>query len=167
MSVNASRFAELTPEPDRQRVEQFLFREARLADEHRYDEWEQLWAEEALYWVPIREDLDPDSHISYIYDNRARIASRIRQLKTGRRHAQAPQSQMRRIIANLEIRAVDGGVETRSNFLLTEARRGELITWAGQAIHRLVEADGDFRIREKQVLLVNRGDVIRNLAFLI
>lgn len=152
---------------DRQKVEQFLFHEARLADEHRYDEWEALWADQALYWVPIREDVDPEDHVSYIYDNRARIASRLRQLKTGRRHAQAPQSQMRRLISNIEIAPIDGGVEAQSNFILTESRRGALITWAGRTIHRLTAAEGGFKMTEKRVLLVNRAEVIPNLAFLI
>ncbi len=35
------------------RVEQFLYREARYADEHDYDAWEALWTDDALYWVPV------------------------------------------------------------------------------------------------------------------
>lgn len=30
-------------------AQQFLFREARLADQGAYDEWESLWTDEALY----------------------------------------------------------------------------------------------------------------------
>jgi benzoate/toluate 1,2-dioxygenase subunit beta len=30
--------------PDRNVVERFLFHEARLMDDHRYDEWLALWA---------------------------------------------------------------------------------------------------------------------------
>jgi len=37
---------------DRHRVEAFLYREARLMDEHAYDEWLSLWTADALYWVP-------------------------------------------------------------------------------------------------------------------
>ena len=33
-------------------VEQFLYREARYADECDYDAWEALWTDDALYWVP-------------------------------------------------------------------------------------------------------------------
>jgi len=69
-------------------VRQFLFREAKLQDEHRYDEWEALWAgEDTLYWVPMREGADPMREVSYIYDNRSRLSSRIRQLNTGLRHS--------------------------------------------------------------------------------
>ena len=63
---------------------QFLYREARLQDEHRFDEWEALWTDDAIYWVPANgEDTDPEQQMSILYDNRSRIALRIRQYHTG------------------------------------------------------------------------------------
>ena len=45
---------------DRHQIETFLYREARLMDEHAYDEWLALWTDDALYWVPCnRDDSDP------------------------------------------------------------------------------------------------------------
>ncbi len=45
---------------DRGEVEQFLYREARYADESDYDAWEALWTDDALYWVPANSaDTDP------------------------------------------------------------------------------------------------------------
>src|ERR1700704_2446246 len=80
----------------------FVYREARLADEARYSEWESLWDDDALYWVPMHPDDDPETRLSYVYDNRQRIKSRVAQLNTGVRHSQTPPSVMRRIISNLE-----------------------------------------------------------------
>ena len=66
---------------DRHVVEQFLYREARLADEGDYDAWEALWTDDALYWVPIGgEGGDPQQEMSVIYDNRNRISTRLKQL---------------------------------------------------------------------------------------
>ena len=60
-------------------VSQFIHHEARLQDEHRYAEWEQLWTDDAIYWVPANgDDTDPEQQMSIIYDNRSRIALRIR-----------------------------------------------------------------------------------------
>ena len=72
----------------------FVFREARYADESRYDEWESLWHErDALYWVPVAgEGGDPQRQMSVICDNRRRISTRVKQLNTGKRYAQAPRS---------------------------------------------------------------------------
>src|SRR5712692_5476267 len=54
----------------RHKVESFLYREARLMDEHAYDEWLALWTDDALYWVPCNEDdIDPERHVSIVYEN--------------------------------------------------------------------------------------------------
>lgn len=152
---------------DREAVEAFLFLEARLQDEHRYDEWEALWTDDALYWVPIGDDSDPTESISYIFDNRARLASRIRQLKTGRRHAQAPASRLRRLISNVEFTQKGDTVNVASNFLLVEVRRGAQILWVGRTEHELIVLTDGFKIKKKKVLLGNNLDAITNLAFLI
>ena len=59
----------------RERIESFLYYEARLIDEHQYDEWLSLWTEDALYWVPCNEDdFDPERHISIVYERTARAS---------------------------------------------------------------------------------------------
>src|SRR5271168_818162 len=86
------------------KVEQFVYREARLQDEHEYAAWEALWTDDGVYWVPANgDDSDPEAEMSIIYDNRSRIALRVKQLLTGRRHTQEPRSRLRRIISNVEI----------------------------------------------------------------
>ncbi|MBJ7499337.1 MAG: aromatic-ring-hydroxylating dioxygenase subunit beta [Sphingopyxis sp.] len=153
---------------DTKAVEQFLFHEARLQDEHRYDQWEALWTgEDALYWVPMREGADPTREVSYIYDNRPRLASRIRQLNTGVRHSQAPQSRLRRLISNIEVSETDEGVAVESNFSLIESRRGLMTIWAGRTTHLLERVEDGFRIKRKIVNLVNCEEAIGNLAFLV
>jgi len=148
-------------------IEAFLYHEARLADEHRYDEWENLWCEEALYWVPIDLDGDPAHSVSYIYDNRTRIASRIRQLNTGRRHAQAPQSEIRRMLSNIIAEQAGEKLTVHANFAAFEMRRGTMNIWAGSVEYRL-RVDGDqIRMAMKKIVLVNRGCPLPNLAFLI
>ena len=58
----------------------FIYHEARLADEARYSEWEALWDDDGTYWVPMSPDADPETQVSYINDNRARIRSRVRRV---------------------------------------------------------------------------------------
>lgn len=74
-------------------IEQFLFREAQLADAHAYDEWLALWTKELVYWVPIDQARpDPASAISLIYDDRERLEERLFRLGTNLAHAQRPRS---------------------------------------------------------------------------
>lgn len=154
---------------DEAAVRRFLYLEARLQDEHRYEEWEALLTDDALYWVPAtHDDSDPLTQVSFIYDNRARIASRIRQLRTGRRHAQNPASRLRRIVGNIEIVAVnDKGIQVGSNFILSEYRRGKYQQWSGRTIHLLRPVEDGFRLAMKKVLLIDNDAPIATLAFLI
>lgn len=161
--------ADVSAPVDEAAVHRFLYREARLQDEHRYEEWEGLLTDDALYWVPANED-DPDplTQVSFIYDNRQRIASRIRQLRTGRRHAQSPASRLRRIVGNIEIECVDAtGIRVGSNFILAEFRRGIHRQWAGRAIHLLRPTEDGFRLAMKKVLLIDNAAPVATLAFLI
>jgi 3-phenylpropionate/cinnamic acid dioxygenase small subunit len=152
-----------------QEAEQFLYREARLADEHRYDDWEALWAEDAIYWVPAGGDeTDPSKQMSIIFDNRARIATRVKQLNTGKRHSQTPPSRVRRIVSNVELLEINGeDALVGSNFLAVESRERGTQLWAGRAEHRLRVADGELKMTSKKVMLVDNDRAVYTLAFLI
>lgn len=158
----------------------FILLEAQLADESRYDEWEALWssASDATYWVPRGPHaLDPEKHTSLIFDNRARLATRIRQLKTGYRFAQIPVSLMRRLVSNIVMRrSVDDGAEggdiyeVESNFILVEiavqATNNQNI-WAGRTLHRIRRENGQLKLYSKRILLVNGDEPIASIAFLL
>ncbi|MGW6458655.1 aromatic-ring-hydroxylating dioxygenase subunit beta [Streptomyces sp. NPDC055078] len=150
-------------------TERFLFLEARLADEHAYDAWEALWTDDALYWVPIGgTGSDPSRQVSLIHDNRRRIATRIAQLKTGKRHAQEPRSDLRRLLSNIEILGTEGEDTTvGANFLLVEARPRGKELWAGRTTYRLRREDGGIRLVGKTVVLVDSTGPVPTLSFLI
>lgn len=150
---------------------QFLYREARLMDQSRYDDWLSLWSTDATYWVPCNEpDADPERHVSLIYLDRKGIEGRIIRLKSGTGYAQEPRSKMSRIVGNIEVDADgrDGGAAVvHSVFNLTELRRHEQRTFSGRVEHTLVpDADG-WKIRRKKVVLVNLDEPIANLTFLV
>jgi 3-phenylpropionate/cinnamic acid dioxygenase small subunit len=156
---------------DLRQIEQFLYREARYADEHDYDAWEALWTDDARYWVPAGPDAtgdDPAAQMSVIYDNRSRIATRLKQLRTGKRHSQTPPSSLRRVISNVEVLGAEGADTTvGANFVLAESRASGMEIWAGRTTYRLRVVDGDIRLAGKKVLLVNRDQPLPTLAFLI
>jgi 3-phenylpropionate/cinnamic acid dioxygenase small subunit len=158
---------------ERRMVVDFLYREARLADEARYGEWLALWTDDAVYWVPATTDptASPDTRISHIYDNRARLETRVKLLQSGHRYSQEPASVMRRLISNIEVEAAEGGeLVAGSNFILGElaVQAGhEMHWWVGRATHRLRQVDGELRMSRKTVVLVNAAEPLPNLSFLI
>lgn len=150
-------------------VEQFIYREARLQDEHDYEGWEALWADEAIYWVPANgDDIDPEAQMSIIYDNRSRIGVRVRQLMTGKRYTQEPKSSIRHLITNIEVTDQSGGqIEAGCNVLVYESSlRGETI-WAARTTYHLRRTDAGILMTRKKVALVNNDKPLFTLSFLI
>lgn len=150
-------------------VEQFIYREARLQDEHEYEAWEALWTDDAVYWVPAGgDDTDPDSQMSIINDNRSRIRTRIRQLQTGKRHSQAPPSRLRRTVSNVELLGTrDGDTLAAANFLVVESRERGLNLWAGRTEYRLRRGQDGWHMAGKKVCLVNNDRPLPTMAFLV
>ncbi|MFZ2174682.1 MAG: aromatic-ring-hydroxylating dioxygenase subunit beta [Rhodococcus sp. (in: high G+C Gram-positive bacteria)] len=168
---NQQQVADLT---DIRQVEAFLYQEARYADEHDFDAWEALWTDDALYWVPIDgTDKDPKTHMSVIYDNRNRITTRLAQLRTGKRYAQSPPSNMRRVISNIELLGTEqapSGAENTvvgANFVLFSAKERGTDTFAGRITYRLRVVDGAIRLVGKTVVLVDNEYALPNMGFLI
>jgi 3-phenylpropionate/cinnamic acid dioxygenase small subunit len=150
-------------------VEQFVYREARLQDELEYDAWEALWTEDAVYWVPANgDDIDPTSQVSIIFDNRSRIATRIKQLHTGKRHSQNPPSRLRRLVSNVELLGEeDDDVVVGANFLVYESRERGVTLWAGRCEYRLRHTGDGWRMARKKVMLVDNDRPLNTMSFLV
>jgi len=150
-------------------VTRFIYQEARLQDEHAYEAWESLWTDDGVYWIPANGDGgDPEQEMSIVYDNRSRIALRVRQLCTGRRLSQTPRSRLVRVVSNIEVVSHDEpGVVATSNALVFESgRRGDTV-WASHNVYTLRRDDGCLRMAAKKVILANNDKALYSMAFLI
>ncbi|MDI4232888.1 aromatic-ring-hydroxylating dioxygenase subunit beta [Bradyrhizobium sp. Arg237L] len=151
-------------------VTAFIYREARLQDEHQYEDWEKLWTEDGVYWVPANGvDIDPEKEMSIIYDNRSRIALRVRQLMTGKHFTQTPQSRLRRLVSNIELmdEQATGDIAVASNSLIFESSLRDDTLWAARNEYRLRYVDGELRMVYKKVMLVNSDKALFTLSFLV
>lgn len=150
-------------------VGQFLYREARLQDTHAYDEWEALWTSDGVYWVPANgDDIDPETQMSIIYDNRSRIALRIKQFHTGKRHTQAPRSRLGRVLSNVEIIESSGDeIRVAANAMVFESNLRADTVWCTRNEYLLRREDGSLRMARKKVVLVNNDKALYTLSFLI
>jgi 3-phenylpropionate/cinnamic acid dioxygenase small subunit len=150
-------------------VSQFLYREARLQDNHEYDAWEALWTDDGVYWIPANGEAgDPEQEMSIIYDNRSRIALRVSQFHTGKRYSQSPRSPLRRVISNVEILENDGSqLVVTANVILFEAHaRGDTL-WGSRNEYRLRREESGLRMSGKKVVLTNNERALYSMAFLI
>jgi 3-phenylpropionate/cinnamic acid dioxygenase small subunit len=156
-------------------VSQFLYMEARLQDDHAYAEWESLWTDDGIYWIPANgEGEDPENQMSILYDNRSRISIRVKQLLTGKRLSQSPKSRLRRIVSNIEILDVTAqSVSVTSNaFVFESSLRGDTL-WASKNEFILKRENGStsqpehFKMAYKKVVLVNNHNALYSMAFLM
>ena len=141
------------------RVSQFIFHEARLLDERRWAEWEELFAEGGVYWAPATENQpDPVNHVSLIYEND--LLRKVRAARFANPHAPSlqPFPRTAHLVTNVMIDSHDaakGETVATSRFLMIEYRGGAQRFYGGAYTHRLIEKDGDFLIRQKKADLVN------------
>jgi 3-phenylpropionate/cinnamic acid dioxygenase small subunit len=151
------------------RVEQFLYREACLMDENRYEDWLALFTENCRYWIPSnREGADPTREVSILYGDRAMLENHVRRLASGKAFAQSPPSRMRRIVSNVVANADDAGeIEAAANFIVVETRLHVQRLHAGRSLYRLVEYNGDLAIRYKQINLLGIDEPQENITFLL
>ncbi len=139
-----------------------------------------MWTDDAVYWVPAGGDsaTDPTTQVSVLFDNRSRIGTRVRQLKTGKRHSQSPNSSLCRLITNVELLgehaggppsgdAHEGDTVVGATMLAVESRDRGTTIWAGRCEYRLRRVDGGLRMSWKKVLLVDRDRPLNTLSFLI
>jgi chlorobenzene dioxygenase small subunit/biphenyl 2,3-dioxygenase beta subunit len=113
-------------------VQRFLFHEATLLDERRFEEWLQVCAPDIRYWMPAQQNVQRDrehlrvggEHDLPLFDETwEHLQQRVRRLETGQAWAEEPPSRTRRLITNVQIRpGADDGVIASSNFMLYRSR---------------------------------------------
>jgi benzoate/toluate 1,2-dioxygenase beta subunit len=133
-------------------VEALLLREARLLDEQRYAEWLELFADDAVYWIPTRANQEsPSEALSIIYEPKSLLAVRVERLLRREMHVQTPPS---RIVHHVSAIEVDGDA-ARSALIVAEWRAGESRFFAGRCLHRFRRGPQGLRIVLKRVDLID------------
>jgi benzoate/toluate 1,2-dioxygenase subunit beta len=141
----------------RAELEEFLYQEAWLLDQGRFDEWLELYTDDATYWIPLQADQsDPLTTSSIVYDDRRLLEVRVRQFQHPRAHARIPAPRTVHQVGNVRVIESDGcDVRVSSTLVLVEFRRERQRVWGALVEHRLRRTDQGLRIAAKRVDLVN------------
>lgn len=151
-------------------ISRLLYREARLLDDRRYDQWLAAFAPACIYWVPSRaEPGDPRIESGIYLDDRRRMTDRVAMIRSGYLHAQTPPSRTRRMLSNIECWSDDGTrVVARANLTLWEHRKGVTRAWPGFQVYEIMrEVPGSPLIATKIVCLLERDAPQGNYAFIL
>ena len=151
---------------DRQLID-FVYAEARMLDEQRFDDWLNLFTEDAHYWMPLAPgQQDPRLHSSLLYEDKLLLRVRVERLAGARTYSQQPRSRSHHLLQQPSIERLDrdaGTCTLRSAFHYVETRLDTQNLFAGWATHDLVTEEGALRIRLKRVDLVNCDAAFGNI----
>jgi len=149
-------------------VIRFIYREARLLDEKRFDEWYELFTDDAYYWVPLKPgQSDPLAHNSLAYEDKLLLKLRIERLKLPTAYSQKPQSRCLHVLQAPEVESSGAEVLTRTPFIYTETRGDESQRYAGTAWHTLVPSPSGLRIRLKRVDILNADAALPSIQLFL
>ena len=153
--------------PTNQELIDFVVREARLIDQQRFDEWLDLYAEDAYYWMPLEwNQTDPRLTCSLMYEDKLLLGIRVERLKGARTFSQKPKSRCHHV---LQTPQVDSRDEANNSYVTwtpmhyIETRLDDQTLFAVWATHHLTVEDGRLRIKLKRVDLINCDAAFGNI----
>lgn len=137
----------------------FVYREARLIDEQRFEEWLALFAEDGRYWMPLEHgQTDRRLTASLMDEDLFLLRLRVERLAGSRTYSQKPRSRCHHVLQAPQVDVFEPAanrfvVWTAMHYI--ETRQDHQDLYAAWATHELAEIDGALRIRMKRVDLVN------------
>jgi 3-phenylpropionate/cinnamic acid dioxygenase small subunit len=148
-----------------------VYLEARLIDEKRFDEWYELYAEDARYWMPLSRDQPPgEAHTSLFYEDKLLLKVRIERLRHPNAFSQQQPSFSQHVLQHPALESGDpasGRCVIRTPFLYVEAQLDRQLMLAAVAYHHLVAQEGGWRIHMKRIELLNRESALPSIQLLL
>jgi 3-phenylpropionate/cinnamic acid dioxygenase small subunit len=165
-----------------QEIEEFLYREADLLDERRYDDWLALLTDDVRYWMPMRRNVKVDDRereltregrdISWFDEGKDTLTRRVRQIQTGIHWAEEPVSRISHLVTNVQLLEVNPSVGeptevlVRCRFLVYRNRvETETDILVGKREDKLRRVGSDWQIAHRKILLDQNVLLSKNLTF--
>ena len=159
-------------------IEDFLWAEADILDEFRYEEWLDLLTDDVSYWMPIRENVpsremeeeltDEETEPSWFTDDKQTLTARVGQIRTHVHWADEPFSRISHVISNVRILGWTGRwdeVRVKCRFIFYRNRHSdEESTFIGKRIDTLRRVNGDWKIARREVYLDESVLLFKNLT---
>ena len=161
----------------KQEVEDFLYHEAELLDERRYEAWLDLFTEDVRYWMPMRRNVPADelereftregADVNWFDEGKDTLTRRVKQILTGVHWAEQPPSRICHMVSNVQVlEAGPDEVRVKSRFLLYRNRvETETDFLVGKREDVLRRVDGGFRIARRKIVLDQNVLLAKNLTF--
>ena len=149
----------------------FVYREARLLDEKRFDEWFGLFTDDARYWMPLaRGQPEGEVHTSLLYEDKLLLQVRIERLRHPNAYSQQQPSYCQHVLQQPAVEEASPDAQRyvmRTPFLYFESQLDRQLILAGLMFHHLVQTGDGLRIRLKKVELVNCEAALPSIQLLV
>ena len=153
--------------PTDQELIDFVVREARLIDQQRFDEWLDMYADDAYYWMPLEwNQSDPRLPCSLMYEAKLLLTIRVERLNGARTFSQKPKSRCHHVLQTPQVDSRDTAANryvTWTPIHYVETRLDEQALYAAWVTHHLSVEDGKLRIKLKRVDLINCDAAFGNI----
>lgn len=143
-------------------VTNLVYREAMLLDRRRWDEWIDLFTEDAVYWVPAwanEEETtnDPDNQLNLIYlRNRGGLEDRVFRIETRDSYASYPLDRTVHVVSNVLVESHAGDeIEATANCLVHSYGKKGSLTRGGMYDYTLRRENGALRISRKKITFID------------
>jgi 3-phenylpropionate/cinnamic acid dioxygenase small subunit len=165
-----------------QEIEEFLYREADLLDERRYEDWLALVAEDVRYWMPMRRNVKvgeaereftrAGQDINWFDEGKETLTRRVKQILTGMHWAEEPVSRISHMVSNVRLLEVNPSaaepaeVTVRCRFLVYRNRvETETDILVGKREDVLRRVDNGWQIARRKIVLDQNVLLTKNLTF--
>ena len=147
----------MTEAANRSAVEAFLYREARLLDEQRFEDWLALFDEDGLYWIPgLPGQTDRFGAVSIVHEDRTVLRMCVRRISHPRAWSLMPLPRSSHLLGNIAVTpAEDSVIEAVASLQVALYRAGDRTRYDGRQTMRLKPNGGDFRIALKRIDLID------------
>ena len=179
MSDRDDRFAEMLLTHE---IAQFLYREAELLDERRYEVWLALLSDDIRYWMPMRRNVKfgeesreftrEITDINWFDEGKETLTRRVRQIETGIHWAEEPVSRIAHLVTNVQlVEAIPSAAEAREvsvkcRFLIYRNRvETETDILVGKREDLLRRDGDDWKIARRKIILDQNVLLSKNLTF--
>jgi 3-phenylpropionate/cinnamic acid dioxygenase small subunit len=166
----------------KQQIEEFLYHEAELLDERRYEDWLALLADDVRYWMPMRRNVKfgelereftrEGQDINWFDEGKDTLTRRVQQILTGVHWAEEPLSRICHMVSNLQILQVRPSVlepievTVKCRFLIYRNRvETETDILVGKREDILRRVSGQWRIGQRKIILDQNVLQAKNLTF--
>jgi 3-phenylpropionate/cinnamic acid dioxygenase small subunit len=170
-----------------QEIAEYLYAEAELLDERRYDDWLALLADDIRYWMPMRRNVKygdttgreftrEGEDISWFDEGKETLTRRVRQIQTGIHWAEEPQSRIAHLVSNVQLleatpdAAAPREVTTKCRFLIyrnrVETETDFLVGKREDTLRRANSPGGEgWLIARRKIILDQNVLMTKNLTF--